>query len=154
MVVACTGSRGFRASNGIPLGTSADTFRLLKNGQYPGFSNIISVENIANSTYHSLQATLREVTGPLTLGVAYTYSHSIDDSSDRSSANFTNSLDIRSNRGSSDYDQRHMLNIDYIYSLPLVHWLDGFADLLGSDDAEGSSGGGHRLRNEIGRAHV
>jgi len=148
MVVACTGNRGFRgtgALSGIPLGTSADTFR-----PYPGFSNIISVENIANSTYHSLQATLREVTGPLTLGVAYTYSHSIDDSSDRSSANFTNSLDIRSNRGSSDFDQRHMLNIDYIYTLPLIRWLNGFADLLGGDEDSPPSkgpGSGHAVRN-------
>jgi hypothetical protein len=147
MVVACTGNPGFvnsSAANPVVLGTSADTFRT-----YPGFSNIISVENIANSSYHALQGTLREVTGPLTIGVAYTYSHSMDDSSDRSSANFTNSLDIRSNRGSSDFDQRHMLNINYIYTLPLIHWLDGFADLLGGDEPGNvpSSGSEHGVRN-------
>ena len=150
MVLACTGNPGFVNStgNGVVLGTSADTFR-----PYPGFSNIISVENIANSTYHALQGTLREVTGPLIIGVAYTYSHSIDDSSDRSSANFTNSLDIRSNRGSSDFDQRHMLNVNYIYTLPLIRWLDGFADLLGGDEStdvlptvQGHSSG-HAARN-------
>ncbi|MEI9979864.1 MAG: carboxypeptidase regulatory-like domain-containing protein [Edaphobacter sp.] len=134
MVVACTGNPGFASANGTLLGTSADAVR-----PYPGFSNIISVENIANSAYHSLQGTLREVTGPLTIGVAYTYSHSIDDSSDRSSANFTNSLDIRTNRGSSDFDQRHMLNVSYVYSLPLNHWIDGFANLLGTDDSESGS---------------
>lgn len=131
MVVACTGNPGFSVpglTRPAVLGTSADTFR-----PYPGFSNIISIENIANSSYHALQATLREVTGPLTIGVAYTYSHSIDDSSDRSSANFTNSLDIRSNLGSSDFDQRHMLNINYVYSLPLIRWIDGFTNLLGGD---------------------
>jgi hypothetical protein len=136
MVVACTGNPGFVNSGGTSflLGTGADSYR-----PYPGLSNIISVENIANSSYHALQGTLREVTGPLTIGVAYTYSHSMDDSSDRSSANFTNSLDIRSNRGSSDYDQRHMLNINYIYSLPLFRWLNGFADLLGGDESEDHS---------------
>ena len=147
MVVACTGNPGFTSGTGTLLGTSADSVRT-----YPGFSNIISVENIANSSYHALQGTLREVTGPLTIGVAYTYSHSIDNSSDRSSANFTNSLDLRSNRGSSDFDQRHMLNVNYVYSLPLIRWLDGFADLLGSDEVEGTSGStslsnsGHPLR--------
>ncbi len=50
----------------------------IQSGFIAGFSNIISVENIANSSYHALQGTLREVTGPLTIGVAYTYSHSID----------------------------------------------------------------------------
>jgi hypothetical protein len=86
--------------------------------------------------------------------VAYTYSHSIDDSSDRSSANFTNSLDIRSNHGSSDFDQRHMLNVNYVYSLPLIRWLNGFADLLGGDESaagppsrEGAGSGGHAVRN-------
>jgi hypothetical protein len=151
MVVACTGNPGFSKTTGnstVLLGTSADTLR-----RYPGFSNIISIENIANSSYHALQGTLREVTGPLTIGVAYTYSHSTDDSSDRSSANFTNSLDIRSNRGSSDFDQRHMLNVNYIYALPLIRWLDGFADLLGGDEpGDGSPSGkgpgsGHAVRN-------
>jgi hypothetical protein len=151
MVVACTGNPGFSIATPkqtVLLGTSADTRR-----PYPGFSNIISLENIANSTYHALQGTLREVTGPLTIGVAYTYSHSIDDSSDRSSANFTNSLDIRSNRGSSDFDQRHMLNVNYIYSLPLIRWLDGFADLMGGDESANGSpsskgpGSGHAVRN-------
>jgi hypothetical protein len=141
MVVACTGNPGFVGGAGgtTLLGTSADTLR-----PYPGFSNIISVENIANSSYHALQGTLREVTGPLTIGVAYTYSHSIDNSSDRSSANFTNSLDIRSNRASSDFDERHMLNINYVYSLPLIRLLDGFADLVGTDetDAEARPGQG------------
>jgi len=155
MVVACTGNPGYvgGAGGNTLLGTSADAFRDIKKGQYPGFSNIISVENIANSSYHSLQGTLREVTGPLTIGVAYTYSHSIDDSSDRSSANFTNSLDIRSNHGSSDFDQRHMLNVNYVYSLPLIRWLNGFADLLGGDEPTADSpsgketGSGHAVRN-------
>jgi len=150
MVVACTGNPGFVGGAGgtTQIGTSADVFR-----SYPGFSNIISVENIANSSYHALQGTLREVTGPLTIGVSYTYSHSIDDSSDRSSANFTNSLDIRSNRGSSDFDQRHILNINYIYALPLIRWLNGFSDLMGGDESGTGSlsnngpGSGHTVRN-------
>jgi hypothetical protein len=150
MVVACTGNPGFATGGGQLLGISADAVR-----PYPGFSNIISVENIANSSYHALQGTLREVTGPLTIGLAYTYSHSIDDSSDRSSANFTNSLDIRTNRGSSDFDQRHMLNVNYVYTLPLIRWIDGFADLLGSDDSDSGSptashpDSGRRLRKTL-----
>ncbi|WP_446744589.1 carboxypeptidase regulatory-like domain-containing protein [Silvibacterium acidisoli] len=148
MVVACTGNPGFASGAGTLLGFSADAVR-----PYPGFSNIISVDNIANSSYHALQGTLREVTGPLTIGLAYTYSHSIDDSSDRSSANFTNSLDIRTNRGSSDFDQRHMLNVNYVYSLPLVRWIDGFNDLIGSDDSGGAtapqSSSGERIRKAV-----
>ena len=148
MVVACTGNYGFQQYNdgkptGQMLGLSADALR-----NYHGFSNIISVDNIADSKYHALQATLRETTGPLTIGVAYTYSHSLDDASDRSSANFTNSLDLKSNYASSDFDQRHMLNISYLYDLPLLRLLDGFAHLVGPgapEDNETNPGKGGQL---------
>ncbi len=135
MVVACTGNVGFAVSGGIPLGISADNVR-----PYPGFSNIISVENAADSEYSALQGTLRGTAGPMTLGVAYTYSHSLDDSSDRASQNFANSLDIHSNHANSDSDQRHLLNVNYIFDLPLVKLLEGFNHLVGSgNDAASAS---------------
>ena len=56
--------------------------------------------------------------GALSLSLAYTYSHSIDDSSDRYNGDFVNSYDIAANRASSNFDQRHLLNIGYIYDLP------------------------------------
>jgi hypothetical protein len=127
MIVACTGNVGFAVAGGIPLGISADNVR-----PYPGFSNIISIENVADSEYDALQSTLRATTGSLTLGVAYTYSHSLDDSSDRASQNFANSLDIHSNHASSDADQRHLLNVNYIYDLPLIKLFQGFDQLVGS----------------------
>ena len=129
--VACTGNPGF-AKNGaqpIKLGVSADTQR-----PYLGFSNIISVENIADSEYNAMQATLRETTGSLTIALAYTYSHSLDDASDRASANFANSLDIHSSHASSDFDQKHIFNLSYIYDLPILRLLGGFTHLVGSGD--------------------
>jgi hypothetical protein len=137
MVVACTGNPGFTGPTGAVLGTSADSVR-----PYPGFSNIIAVRNIADSEYSSLQGTLRETTGPITLGIAYTWSHSLDDASDRSSANFANSLDIHSNHASSDFDQRQLINLSYIYDLPLLHLLHGFTHFLVLDDAKASAGSG------------
>ena len=127
MVVACTGNPGFLSVTGAVEGTSADSVR-----PYPGFSNVISVENVADSEYAAFQGTLRETTGPFTLGIAYTFSHSLDDASDRSSANFANSLDIHSNHATSDFDQRQLLNISYIYDLSLLKWLQGFIHLVGS----------------------
>lgn len=143
MIVACTGNPGFvSATSGKLLGISADAVR-----PYPGFSNIIAVNNVADSQYHALQATFRETTNPLTVAVAYTWSHSLDDASDRSSANFANSLDLKSNRASSDFDQRHLLNVSYVYNLPFLQWLQGFGNLVGpgSDDSSGASPGSGRL---------
>ena len=128
MVVACTGNPGFaNNTHGVKLGISADTQR-----PYLGFSNIISVENIADSEYDAFQATLRQTTGSLTIALAYTYSHSLDDASDRSSANFANSLDIHSSHASSDFDQKHIFNLSYIYDLPILRLLGGFTHLVGS----------------------
>jgi hypothetical protein len=57
---------------------------------------------------------------PLTLGVSYTFSHAIDDSSDRTTATFINAYNLPSNRASSDYDQRHLFSLSYVYQLPLM----------------------------------
>jgi len=99
----------------------------------PGMGNIYSLENTANSSYNAFQFTLRRVAAPLTLGVAYTYSHSFDNSSDRSDSNFVNSYNVRGNRASSNYDQRHLLHINYIYDLPLRRFLQNFLSTINSD---------------------
>jgi hypothetical protein len=102
-----------------------------------GIGQIYSLQNIANSSYNGLQITLRRSKGPLTLGLSYTYSHSIDDSSDRSDTTLANSYDFAQNRASSNFDERHLLNIDYIYELPVgqsiskftAFWRDGWRQM-------------------------
>jgi hypothetical protein len=67
----------------------------------------------------------------LVLTGAYTYSHSIDDSSDRYDGTFVNSYNPNFSRASSNFDQRHMLNTSWVYDLPffkkpgLVHTMLG-----------------------------
>ena len=56
--------------------------------------------------------------GSLNLSVAYTYSHSIDDSSDRFDGSFVDSANPSANRASSNFDQRHILNVSYVWDLP------------------------------------
>ena len=84
---------------------------------YSGLGQVLSLENVANSNYHALQATLRRTTGPLTLGISYSYSHSIDNSSDRSDPVMVDSYNLQGNRASSSFDERHLLTVSYIYSL-------------------------------------
>ena len=84
---------------------------------YPGLGQVLSLENVANSSYHGLQATLRRTSGSLTTSVSYSYSHSIDNSSDRSDPVLVDSYNLRGNRASSNFDQRHLLSVSYIYSL-------------------------------------
>jgi hypothetical protein len=99
----------------------------------PGMGQIYSLENVANSHYNAFQALLRRTAGPLTLGAAYTYSHSLDNASDRSDTTSVNAFDLASNRASSNFDQRHMLHVSYIYDVPLIHLLQWLFDWEGPD---------------------
>ena len=89
---------------------------------YPGLGRILSLQNVATSSYHASQVAMQHNIGPLTAGLSYSYSHSIDDASDRSDPILVNSYDLRQNRASSSFDQRHLLNFSYLYRLPLSAW--------------------------------
>jgi len=85
---------------------------------FPGFSNINLIRDVANSSYHAFQMSANRTVGALTVSVAYTYSHSIDDSSDKADASFVNSYNIAANRGSSTFDLRHNMSLSYVYAIP------------------------------------
>jgi hypothetical protein len=84
----------------------------------PSLGKILSLQNVADSQYHAFQATLRRIKGPVTIAASYSYSHSLDDSSDRSNGDVINAYNIRQNWASSDFDQRHLLNFAYVYQVP------------------------------------
>jgi hypothetical protein len=107
--------RGQPAINlAVACGNNPDLFRI----NYHGLGSIQRVEGVANSNYNALQFSLRKTTGALTLDVAYTYSHSLDNSSDNQDSNFVNSADLHANYASSNYDERHILNVAWTYELP------------------------------------
>jgi hypothetical protein len=125
-----TNARGFPTSgtlgNGTPVPTAALSNLWVACGNspeglrtaFPGFSNITQLAPQANSIYNALQVSANRTVGDLTLSMAYTYSHSIDDSSDRSDTAFVNAYDIAANRANSTFDMRHNLTISYVYALP------------------------------------
>lgn len=135
LLIACQGSNNLFS---FPLSNSLRTYA-------PTIGGIYSLQNIANSTYNALQATLRKIQGPLTLSLSYSYSHSIDDSSDRTDATFVNSFDIHANRSNSNFDQRHLVALSYIYQLPSLHKVNdvlfGWAD-ESADPSSGHAGNG------------
>ena len=85
---------------------------------YFSLGSLQRVEPQANSNYNSMQFSLRKTSGRLTLSVAYTYSHSLDNSSDKADANFVDSYNLKSNYASSNFDQRHILTASWVYDLP------------------------------------
>ena len=106
----------------VACGNSADLVRT----NFPGVSTVQNLQDGANSIYHALQVSANRTLGDLTLSLAYTYSHSIDDSSDRSDTAFVDSYDYALNRASSTFDQRHNLAISYVYALPFFKGSSGF----------------------------
>jgi hypothetical protein len=127
LVAACNGhTESFPNVVALPLRSTLPVYA-------PNVGNIYSLENIANSSYNALQLTMRKVAGPLVLGVSYTYSHSIDDSSDRTDNTFVNSLDIQSNRASSNFDERHSLAMSFVYQVPVKRVWNGLSSWADSD---------------------
>ena len=95
----------------------------------PTLGEIFSLQNVADSHYNGLQMTLRRTKAPLSLEVAYSYSHSIDDSSDRFDSTFVNAFNLRTNKASSNFDQRNLLNISYVYQFSFLRLAHSTRDL-------------------------
>jgi len=124
MNIACYGVPGF----GTPFNPSV--FR-----PYPTLGSILSIANTADSHYNAFQLSIRKSVAPLVLGVSYVYSRSIDDSSDRSDADFVNSYDLASNKARSNFDQPHSFSLSYIYDLPLRKVLSNLINWWRVDDS-------------------
>jgi len=135
MSIACYGVPGF----GTPFNPSV--FR-----PYPTMGSILGVANDASSNYNAFQFSLRKMTSPVVFGLSYTYSHSIDNSSDRADADFVNSYDLASNRASSNFDQRQNVSFNFIVDLPIIKFLNGWNRMFASDStnatvSSGATGG-------------
>ena len=85
---------------------------------FPGWVSVLYIGLNANSNYNALQISGRRQAKDLEITTAYTYSHSIDNSSDRYDSNFVDSYNMAANRATSNFDQRQIFNMTYIYHLP------------------------------------
>ena len=89
---------------------------------FPGYGDITHLEWKSSSIYHAFQTSVRRNVGSLQAQLAYTWSHSIDDSSDRFDTSFVNSYDPAANRASSNFDQRHILNFSWVWDVPIFRY--------------------------------
>jgi outer membrane receptor protein involved in Fe transport len=97
----------------VACGNSANPFR-----PYSGVGDIQRKDQTGSSNYNALQATLRHNIGGLELNAAYTYSHSIDDSSDYNDTGFVNAYNLNGYRSSSNFDIRQNFTLAYVYDDP------------------------------------
>jgi hypothetical protein len=82
--------------------------------------NITEVDSAANSSYNGLWVTVnKHLSRGLQFLGSYTFSKSIDDNSLNSQGVILqNSLDVKNNRGVSDFDVRHRFVVSGFYELP------------------------------------
>jgi len=119
----------------IACGISADPSR-----PFYGVSGITNISNIGQSEYDALQVGVSRYFGHLNGSLAYTYGHSIDDGSDGSVTEIVNAYNPQGSLASSNFDERHVLELSLVYDLPfftqpgLLHSLLGgwqVSDLTG-----------------------
>ena len=84
----------------------------------PNFGSDTDQTTIGNSNYNSLQVTLRHTSGPLQLLAAYTYSKSIDQSSNLGEE--VNPLNPSLSRALSAFDITQNFVVSYSYQLPFA----------------------------------
>jgi hypothetical protein len=87
----------------------------------PNFGSDTIETTIGNSSYNSLQVTFRRTSGPLQMLAAYTYSKSLDQSSNLGEE--VNPLDPSLSRALSAFDITQNFVVSYSYQVPLERWL-------------------------------
>ncbi len=99
----------------------------------PRYEDITYQESSANSIYHSLQASFQQrLTAGLSVLSSYAWSKSIDNASglftSAGDPNFPqDSLNLRAERGRSNFDLRHRFSLSYAYDLPFGKGATGLA---------------------------
>ena len=110
---------------------------------FRGVGSITRLDNGASSSYNALQAELRRSVGSLQLNFSYTWSHSIDYSSDGGvfgDGGILNRFDFPAFRADSNFDERHIVSASYVYDLPFLKGPGLRNRLLGGWQASGIAG--------------
>jgi hypothetical protein len=123
--IAYVGHRGYHAwdvydINQAPAGTLQANPGVNINAlrPYKGFAAIQEEESVVNSMYNGLQVTwARRFTAGSLFNVAYTFSKSMDNSSNYRDI-VPDTYNTSNLWGPSEYDTRHVVIINYLYTLP------------------------------------
>jgi hypothetical protein len=140
-------------ANGLPPDFSGGALRFGSpqvTGNLALFEPIV-IRSVGNGTYNGLQTTFtKQFSHGVQFQAAYSWSHAIDDAADPLVATAgnrniaRNSFNLHEERGTSDYDLRHRLILNYIFQLPFgpghAHFNHGFAArVLGGWELSGLS---------------
>ena len=119
---------------------------------YKGYNSIRETDNVASSRYNSLQVDWhRRFTNGLLVGFAYTYSKSSDDGSNQRDI-IPDTYYAHNLWGPSEFDDRHILAVHFLYGLPIFRSQSSFAGkVLGGWQVSGLAQFQTGLPTSVGR---
>ena len=114
--------------NGQPVSTDVANHLAIACGNTPdplrpflGIAGITHSENIASANYNALQVGVSRYFGRLNGSLAYTYGHSLDDASDGGiGAEIPNAYNVSASRATSNFDEKHVVELSLVYDLPFL----------------------------------
>jgi hypothetical protein len=93
------------------------------NAAFPNVGSIIQLNSQGTSNYNSLQTSFRIRTWHgLTSQLGYTWSHAIDQISEYRAVLADNPNNIGADKGSGDFDTRHLFTVSFDYAVPGASW--------------------------------
>ena len=93
---------------------------------YPNLGDGTAVADWGDSSYHSMQTTVqRRFSSGVSLLAAWTWSHSIDNTSGTGSETIQTPYNLHLNRGNSTFDLRHNVVLSWTYELPFARGKSG-----------------------------
>jgi len=98
---------------------------------YLGYSSVLVAQNDSNSSYNSLQLSLRSQFRDLTLQAAYTFAHAFDPTlNNGDGGDFDNTsnpyLGWRYDYGPAQINRQNVFFVDFVYNLPFFRGSTGF----------------------------
>jgi hypothetical protein len=122
--VAYVGNRGIKLPAGAAYAgeeLNLTPFFGQPNQLSPNFGQVRRFGNFINSTYHSLQTSVRRrVATGVNLDVNYTFSHEIDDAVNILTGAYQNSHNPKLDYGNGDIDVRHNFTLGAVWDLPVA----------------------------------
>jgi hypothetical protein len=91
------------------------------------YGSVTKQTSIGYSRYNALETNLRYTKGPATIMAGYTFSRSVDVSSNLGEQ--VDPFNVAASEAPSAFDLRHNFVISYNYELPFAHWFDSQSQL-------------------------
>jgi hypothetical protein len=110
------------AENGVFTTASGQVINSTRTELGPNYGSMTEQESIGYSRYNALELNFHYTRGPASVLAGYTYSKSIDVSSNLGEQ--VNPFNLSASEAPSAFDMRHNFVVSYNYDLPIVRWLN------------------------------